>query len=258
MAEDLKLAALRREVVDERQHEHAEWRTRTLERIVETRIHLAHWREHVRQRYGEAWRNDTASKLGRPLESVRLLDIAETHRLEEARIESEYLYATGRLPGFSREVPIAQQGEIERLLAKLRRRLPDTPIAILRGVASFWMTADEDDPGKADVWGNASSYFGAVQATSGEVLANPAVWLDGDDFVNTFMSRIDDRNLWILSVGHANGLVADLGYRGLACSLDLRGPRWGRVFSDERSDWNYTESLEETVRLRARRRAEQV
>ncbi|MGI8856594.1 MAG: hypothetical protein ACR2JW_12655 [Thermomicrobiales bacterium] len=99
------------------------------------------------------------------------------------------------------------------------------------------MTADEDEPGRADVWGNASSYFGAVEATSAEVLANAAAWLDKEDFVNTFVSAADPSVSMELMVGRAHGLADNLSYDGLACSLDLFGPQWGRLLADQQSNY---------------------
>lgn len=89
----------------------------------------------------------------------------------------------------------------------MKTQISDTPIYILRGVADFWLMANQDEPDWDDVCGNASSYFGAVEATSREVFANAGAWLDEVDFVNTFISATDAYDTICLEVGHAHGLT---------------------------------------------------
>jgi hypothetical protein len=113
MTEDERLAALRREVESELQQEAEKWRRIGLESAVKTRIPLARWREHVRRRYFDAWLDETARKLGRPPETVRLLGLAETYTLQDTGFEAAYLAAIGKLPRFYLEAPIKQRGKIE-------------------------------------------------------------------------------------------------------------------------------------------------
>ncbi len=115
--------------------------------------------------------------------------------------------AIGQIPHVSHEAPIKQQVKIEQLLDTMKTQISDTPIYILRGVADFWLMANQDEPDWDDVCGNASSYFGAVEATSREVFANAGAWLDEVDFVNTFISATDAYDTICLEVGHAHGLT---------------------------------------------------
>ena len=238
MDESGRLAALRREVESELQRDAEKWRNLGRESARETRIPLARWREHVRRRYFDAWLAETARKLGRSPDTVHLLGLVETHVLQDAGFEAAYLTQTDKLADFYREVPIEKQGDIERLLKKLGTQIADIPIYILRGIAGFWLLADQEEPGWSDVCANASSYFGAVKATIGEVLANAEVWLDKVISRITFISATDAFDRITLTVGRGP-LVRDPSYDGLSCALTLHGQQWGRLLSDEQSDSNY-------------------
>ncbi|MGI8856593.1 MAG: hypothetical protein ACR2JW_12650 [Thermomicrobiales bacterium] len=124
MLEGERLEALRREIANERSQKAEKNRKSSHESNAETRIHLDRWRENVRRRFLDAWLDDTAYKLCRPRETVRLLDIPKTYALQDADVEAGYLVATGQLSRFYREAPIERRGEIERLLSKVEARFP--------------------------------------------------------------------------------------------------------------------------------------
>jgi len=85
MTEDQRLIALRQEAANELQQRAERWRVIQRESAEQTRIHLDHWRTHVRQRYFDAWLDITARKLGKPREAVRLHTIPETYTLQDTQ-----------------------------------------------------------------------------------------------------------------------------------------------------------------------------
>jgi hypothetical protein len=245
LVEDRRLQALKDEIAREYVARIADQRRENREHYRHTRQQWDRLRESVRSRYFAEWSDDVSRKLGRERSTLRLLDTAKTYALQDASEEAGYLWRLGRLPGFEREIPIEQMEEIDRLISKLIGRLPDSPIHLLLGVSNLWLVRE---PGRVEVWGNGSSYFGAVETTSIEVLSHAIAWLDSDDPSDmAMMSAADTSDELSLFIG------AD--QRGTFCILQLIGPCWGRLLSDERSDWDYSEWVDRAARLRARRGA---
>lgn len=239
---DERFQDLRDEVMRENLRRSAEQRKQAHDFQQLARRQWDRLRDIVRRRHLDTWLNDVAQRLGRPRNAIRRLGIVETYGLQDANPEAGYLWRTGRIPGFEREVPVEQVAEIYRLLDKIAARLPDSPVYLLCGTDVLWLRNDE--PERWEVWGNGSGYFGAVEAMSAETLANVATWLDRDDDVSITMVSATDRS---------NSLALFFGrdQRGDFWAIQLIGPQWGLLLADERSAWTYEGWLGETIRLRS-------
>lgn len=242
MIEDMRLKELWREIAREILQRGEEERKRSLESIAHTWATWDRLRETLRRQHLGMWLDDIARRLGRPRSTIRLLSITETYALQKAEIEAMHRWHTGQIPGFEREVPIVQSVEIERLIDKLRMQTPDIPVHLLYGTNINLLSSDEPD--EREVWNNASGLFGAVEATSNEILVHAMTCLDRGNHVDiTLINAITHYDLLTLSqVATSEGVFYVLGMTGIS---------WGQLLANERSDWDYVQFMEQAVKIRA-------